>query len=417
MTTTMNRIREAFNVSWDESRDIGLNLNTLDNIRIVTSAEDLPDAENGVRTLDDQYNGYWFFDIVSDPATLDPNGVPLVGFHGSAGGYVHTGGTVAFQSTGTGFYADNFYGHAPGGQLFDLHADNTTRFYVTDSAFFDPGGLYGDINNLGVIDGFKVQTFKSVNFEDWQQGLTLTGSPKKTFFDTCPIRDVNATGATFVTCDTNYSSDILKFVGNYVYNVQSDTTVVDLSASGLPTNYFKYINVDHDETFNKSQVFNGFKKDDVGVIVRNSYPLGNSSVVGDLTLDAQTTVTGSGAGVVQVDDGTWTLNLSSKVSKPSSGVVQYDAKSDRDAKISARITIVGANTEFAVWIGQNGTEIPRSRVEDATAGASKPTTVDYAVQVQDATSDTPDQFSIYLENIGGTSDLDAVTANIKIEQV
>lgn len=388
----------------------------LEGIRLVTGAEDLPDAVDGVRTLDSSKKGYWFMDIVADPATLDPNGVPLVGFHGSAGGYIHTGGDVAFQTNGTGFYADNFFGHAPGGQLFDLQADNTTRFLVTDTAFFDPVGL-GDIADLGVIDGYKVVSFKSVNFENFAQGLTLAGDTDKTFFETCPIREVSGSNATFLTTDATYNSEILKLVGCYVKNVQTDTTIVDVTASGLPNNYLKYINVDHDTTITKSQLFEGFSREDVGVVIRDSFPIADSVVGGDLSLDAQTTVTGSGSGPTELTQGTWTLNLGDKTSQASPGKLQYDAKSDRDVGISARVTVVGANTNFSLWVAKNGTRIPRSRVDDSTSGSSKPTTVNYGVQIEQASSDTPDTFSLVLENTGGTADLDAATANIELAQI
>lgn len=395
-----------------------LRAGSVENIKYVSESSDLPPAEDGVRTLDDSYNGYYFLDFVSDPATLNSNGLPMVGFHGGAGGYIHTGGTVGFQTNNTPFMVDNFYGHAPGGQLFDLHADSTTRFYVTDTAFYDPNGMYGDIANLGVVDGYKVQSFKSVNFENFAQGLTLTGSPDKTFFDTCPFRNVSGAGATVVTGDANYDVDILKFIGDYVKDVQSDTTVVDLADSGLPNNYFKYYNVDHDETFNKLQVFNGFSKDDIGVIVRNSFPLANSTIAGDVTLDAPIEpLVGSGAGPTEVTSGTWTLTLKQKVSKPSPGVIQYDAKRDHDMKVEARITVSGSNTEFSVWIAKNGTIIDRSRVNDSTAATSKPRTVSYSVQVPEVTSDTPDQFTLFLENTGGTTDLNVDVASFKIEEV
>lgn len=393
-------------------------LDALGGIKTVLTAADLPPAENGVRTLDDSYNGYWWMDFVADPATLDPNGVPLVGFHGSAGGYIHTGGTIGFQTSGTGFYVDNFFGHAPGAQLFDLHADANTRFYATDSAFFDPGGQYGDILNLGVVDGYKVQSFKSVNFENFAQGLTVTGSPDKTFFDTCPFRNISGTGTTLVTGDSNYDVDIMKFIGSYVKDVQADTGVVDLSASGLPKNYFKYINVDHDASFNKDQVFTGFKTNDVGVVVRNSFPLADSTIVGDLTLDAPIEpLIGSGSAPTAVTQGTWTLNLALKTSSPSPGVVQYDAKRDHNVRVEARITVTGSNTEFSAWIAKNGTVIDRSQVNDATAATSKARTITFSVQVPEVTSDTPDQFSLFLENTGGTTDLDVTTANIKLEEV
>jgi len=376
----------------------------LNGVQWVNAVDDLPPVESGVRTLDGSARAYFFSRFISDDATLDPNGVPLVGIHGAAGGYIHTGGDVAFQTDGTGFYADNFYGHAPGGTLFDLSADNSTRFYVTDTAFFDPDNLFGDIADLGTIGGYKVVSFKSVNFEHFNSGITVTGNPDKVFFQTCPLRNVG-TGVTCIRGDADLNVQIFKVDGCYVKDVRSDTKVLDIDTAATVNEYVKYQNVDHDDTVTKSNILSGqARRDEPGAFVSNSLPIADSQVAGELVEDGTApTITGSGTGEVTITDGTYTLNLAERISNPSPGVLQYNAFFDGNIEVDATVSVSESNTTYTVAIQLNGSTLDRSKVESTISGANEPDTVDVSTIIPSITSD--DQFSVAIENTGDSTDL------------
>jgi hypothetical protein len=384
----------------------------LNGVQWVNDVTDLPEPESGVRKLDGSARAYFFTRFISDDATLDPNGVPLVGIHGSAGGYIHTGGGTAFQASDAGFYADNFYGHAPGGTLFDLSADNSTRFYVTDTAFFDPDNLFGDIADLGTIDGYKVVSFKSVNFEHFNSGITVTGNPDKVFFQTCPLRNVG-TGVTCIHGDADLDVQIFKVDGCYVKNVQSDTKVLDIDSNATVNEYVKYQNVDHDNTVTKSNILSGqARRNEPGAFVSNSLPIADSQVAGELVEDGTTpTVTGSGSGEVTITDGTYTLNLGERISNPSPGVIKYNAFFDGNIEIDATVSVSESNTTYTIAVKLNGSTLDRSKVESTISGANEPDTTDVTTIIPSVTAG--DEFSVALENTGGTTDLTLEAFNLK----
>jgi hypothetical protein len=389
----------------------------INNVERIQSAEDLPSPSSGTHPLEDA-TGYHFDGFVTSSNALelgDPS--PLLSSHGGLGGFIYTGGTgAAIRGTDAPFFARDATFGAPNATMFDLSADATTEMLVESCSFSDAANL-GRINSLGTINGYRVPSFKGCNFEQFDGGLTFSATSDKVFFEGCPFRDVDDSNVTILEADSTVTTDIFKVSSNcYIKDVQSDTQVVNIDASSTVNNYFKYINVDHDDSVTQSNILNGdIDVNAVGTVVRDSFPLAESSVLGELVLDSQATVTGSGAGAT-IDDGTYTLNTGERVSTSGAGVLQYDATYDTDVQIDATVTVVGANTTYDVIIEQNGSKIARSRVGGSTSGSSKPDTVRAATIVKDAANDTPDTFSVFLENTGGSTDLDASVMRLQVVQ-
>lgn len=393
-------------------RTWSLNEGRVNGLQYVNKPSDLPEPENGVRTLDATASAYLFTDFIMDEASLDLNGVPIMSYHGAAGGYICTGGGPAFQADGTKVMINDMYGHCPGGQLFDFSADSDTTMYVTDCSFADPAG-FGGISDLGFVDGYRVQSFKSVNFENFDAGLTLKGTCDKSFFQSCPFRGITASGVEILNIASDFDANIFKVSSNcFIKDVQSDTKVLVKHPDSTITEYLKYNNVDHDDTVTKANILNGsVEKDDPGVVVRNSFPLADSTIRGELVLDGQITVAGSGAGPTEITSGIYDLFAAERVSNPSPGIFEYNAKYDTDFNLKVDIVVSGSNTTFQVTAARNDATVDRSMVEQSTSGSSKPAAARTELIVPDAAAG--DQFSVFLENTGGTADLNVDQLSIK----
>ena len=383
----------------------------------VFSSDDLPDPTNGTHTLEND-TAYKFYGFVTSNYGIElGDRTPLLGRHGSLDGFIHLGGNTAITGTNSGYFSRNLYMHAPGGTMFDLTADQTTEMLVESVSFSDAAGL-GDIANLGTIEGYRVPSFKGCNFENFAAGLTFDGTPRKIFFEGCPIRRITSSGVTVFELASTLDVDIFKLSTDcYVKEVQADTEVIRVNAGGEPTDYLKIINVDlTDQNLQRSNVLVGaLDETSVGVIVTDSYPLGNTKVTADLDLDSSTTVTGSGSGPAQIAGGnissTTTLTNSERMQSQTAGVLEYIGKPDQKLTIHANASVSGSNTEFAIYIGKNGSEIARSRSLAFLPNNSNATG---AVALAEVALQTNDTVSAYLSNEGGTRDLDCETLSLTV---
>jgi len=376
----------------------------------VFSSDDLPDPSGGTHTLEDN-TAYVFNGFVTSQYGIElGNSTPLIGRHGSLDGFIHTGGATAITGTDAGFFARDLYVHSPGGTLFDLTANVSVEMLVESCSFSDAAGI-AEIADLGVIDGYRVPSFKDCNFEDFASGLVFDGSPDKIFFSGCPFRGVSQPGVTILTFVGSLDVDIVDMPDNYVKGVQSDTEVVRVETGGTPNDIFQYRGNTHDSTVTVDNILTGEASvAAVGYGVLDCYPLPDSGVSGEVDQTATGTITGSGAAPTQVTVPT-TLNNPERTISPSNGVIQYIGKTQLKVTAHAVVSLSGANSEMAIWIGYNGSIIPRSRVEFFSSNASTPVT---GVSVSQIRLDTNDTVSVFVENVGGNSDLDLETLALSI---
>ena len=174
----------------------------------VQGSEDLPNASGGTHTLD-AMTAYQFDGIISSQAGIELGPTtPLVGVHGSYSGFQHTGSGAAIISNGDPIFMDALVVHSAD-TIFDATADSSTEILITESAFFDFMGM-GTISDLGTIDGYRVPSFKTCSFEDFDSGLTFTGTSDKLYIANTPIRNVQdgATAITFSSGDDTEHIDI-----------------------------------------------------------------------------------------------------------------------------------------------------------------------------------------------------------------
>ena len=328
----------------------------------VFEANDLPSPDSGTITLENKvYRFHGFVNIGTN--NLDISNSPVFkGQHGGSDGIIYTGGGDMLTGTDGAFFAADLTFDAPGGTMFNISANANTEMLVESCSFADPANL-GNLASLGTIDGYRVPTFKGCNFEDFDGGLTFTGTSDKIFLSECPLRGVTASNVTIVTLDANCDTDIVDFTDSYVKGVQSDTEVVNVDASATISDIFQYRGITHDNTVTKSNILNGAAGvGEVGYRVTDSYPLSGSKVVGELNLDSTTTVNITNTTDFFAVGGSTTLgNETQRVQSPSGGTLEYIGK--KDVNVSTMITAtIDAPSGDIVEMGilKNGTIEPAS---------------------------------------------------------
>ncbi|TQQ78577.1 hypothetical protein EGH24_13730 [Halonotius terrestris] len=344
----------------------------------VFSSDDLPAPSNGTHTLAGN-TAYFFNGFVTSPYGLDiSNGPVLAGRHAAVDGFIHTGGNTAIVGTDGGYFQRKLYVHAPGGTLYDLTADQTTEMLVTDSAFSDAAGI-APIGSLGTVDGYRVPTWKNCNFEDFASGLTFDGTPDKIFITASPFRTVTAPGVDILTLAASSDVAIVDFVDNYVKNVQSDTVMWRVEAGGAPTEVFQYRGTVHDTSFTPDNAIVGPNADPTvePFWVADSHPVRDSSVVGELYLTGDTTVSlGSAGAWSEVNGTTATGNESERTQQPNNGTIEYIGAKDVNVQVTVTSSFTGANGDtYELAVAKNGTVEPASTMEVEAQGQNAPVTL------------------------------------------
>jgi len=326
------------------------------NLVWVDNKTDLPQSVGGTRTLADN-TAYMFTDFVFDSAELELGEVsPLLGIHGGISGYIHTGGGTCIKGTGVPFFMNNFYAHAPGGTMFDLTGTND-EMLVESSAFFDPVG-FGNISDMGTIDGFRVPTFKGCNIEDFDSGFTITGQANKTIWDGCPIRAITSDNVSIFHFDSGFSADIVDFRNLYVKNVESNTKVVDVDSAANIRTVLAYIGNSHDASVERTNIFAGdISISDPRVIATGSYPLKDTSVIGEISLDSAEVQSFSELNDYQEIRGNTILsNTAERITKESDAKIKHNniRNSKVDITISISVSNVPDGKDYGIGVKKNG---------------------------------------------------------------
>jgi hypothetical protein len=371
----------------------------------VFSSDDLPDPTNGTHTLTGQ-TAYVFNGFVTSPYGLDiSNGPALLGRHASMDGFIHTGGATAITGSGGGYFQDSLYVHAPGGTIYNISGDQTTEMLVTDSAFSDAAGL-GDIVSLGTVDGFRVPTWKNCNFEDFADGITFDGSADKIFITASPFRNVSGAGVDILTLAGTSNASLVDFVNNYIKDVQSDTVVWRVESGGEPAEVFQYRGTVHDTTFTIGNSIVGPNASPTvePFWVKDSHPIKESTVTGELYLTQDKTVTiGTQDQWYEVNGTTQTGNEQERTQQANNGTIEYIGSKNVNVQVAVNTALTGANGRtYEIAIAKNGTVEPASTMEVEAQGTQAPVNPSTGAVEDLAPNDT---ISLQVRNRDGTEDV------------
>lgn len=396
------QIRYNFgNAEWELG---DLSVEKINNTVQVTGEDDLPGPSNGTITLTGLTN-YLFVGVPTLTTPIEMPSIPcaLKGFHGGTSGFIYDGSGAAIRGSGHVFI-ENMRVEAPGHTIFDVSGDQSTEFHVVNSSFSDASGM-GRIGSLGTIDGYRVPAFKDCNFEEFDSGLTYTGTPDKIFFSGCPFRNIDPSSVKILTFDANLDTDIVDITDCYIKSVQSDTVVIDVDSSASIGEVFQYRGNTHDPSVTGSNILTGQASvDSLRFRVRDSYPLEDSGATASLDYDSANdseTVTGSGSSATQVTVPTSVTNAE-RFSQSSNGVLSYDATFDSKVMVNLSMTVFGANTQAEIGIAKNGLPAEgRTEIEDTVK--SNDASIMTTTAVLECTE--TDTISASLEDIGGSTDL------------
>jgi hypothetical protein len=371
--------------------------------QIITQQSDLPGPTNGTHTLADN-TAYIFSGFVDSPYGLElGNASVLMGRHGGIDGFIHTGGNTALTGTDAGFFARDMTFMAPGGTMFNLSADQTTEMLVESVSFSDAAGI-GQISSLGDITGYRVPSFKGCNFEDFADGLTFHGDADKVFISNSPFRTVTASGVDMLTLAGGSSIQIVDFSNNYVKDVQSDTVVWKVESGGEPSEVFQYRGNTHDTSITISNILTGpnADKDKEPFFISESYPLGNTAIIGETHNDSGGTVTISTQDTFTPINIPSTADTTLRFSQVADGKLQYEGSKQVIAEANLTASFYGANGDiYTFGVAFNGNIEPQHVGTVAGGGPNKNKTV-VARGVFPLTHN--DTVSIEVKNESNTSD-------------
>lgn len=399
----------------------------LDSTEVIKSVEDLPDPVDGLHPLESMTA--YFFDgyITSDHGLELGFSTPLIAEHGASGGFIHTGGQSAIVGDNSGFYARDIYIHAPGGTIYDLTSDTTSEILAESITHSDAIGM-GNIEDLGVIDGFRVPTWIGCNFEDFDAGLTLTGTSEKVFISSSPFRGVSASGVTILELGPGFETDLMEVVDSYVKGVQPDTEVIRVDPQATIHDQLQYRGTVHDSTVTKENILAGDADPNVEpYTVSGSYPVSDTSVYINWSLQDPTTVTINQQATDKLDEAAYEtisgniLNKTAGRFEPlGDGVVEYTGRKEISAYLQAFI-VAGSGDDEALSVAffHNGSIV--GGTDSRFFARTAPGNTDLAGYGMSAgvvqNMETNDVVSVRVANLDSTNDLDVgeVSGNINKE--
>lgn len=369
---TLNRIK-----GWLKDGDADINPREIQNIRMVEDQSDLPEPSGGFHQLEDG-EVYHFVGFVTSPYGLElANSSPLVCSHGGVDGFIHVGGNTAIKGDGANYLHKDMYVHAPGGTIYDLSAGTDKEMLVESVSFSDAAGL-GNIASLGTVDGFRVPTWKGVNFEDFNEGLTLTGTTDKIFFQSCPFRGVSESNVTILDFDSGLEVDLVDIPNSYVKGVQSDTEVINVDPAATINSQFQYRGTTHDETVTPSNILTGdADKDKEPYWVSGCYPLSDTAIYGGYDIDSPGTITINSQASSEDDEAAYepvdlptTDTGLARFTHSSPNEIEYVGKRLRTLSIDISMSAETGNDEIlAIAVFKNGSILTDSETKFSVSAA------------------------------------------------
>jgi len=312
----------------------------------VQSASDLPTPSGGIVQLEDNT----FYEISGTFTTANSlkygTNSFVAGRHWAADILYYTGAGAALIADNKAFHLRFLTIVAPNGSGMSLSGSITTEFLAVLSAFVNCA-------TLGTVTGYRVPTFKSVAFDTFGTGLTLTGTSEKILVDGCPFRGATSTNPALVF-DSGFVTDVADLTGNYFKN--------------FPTGG-KGIEVVSGATFNLLAIARGNAFDDVDNPLVGFSPAStqwdfraNSGVNDSRVLGFLYKSGASSATTLTVN--TWTKaamtttlsSVSERIDMPTNNRLRYTGIRDVITSVSGSLSITSAsnNQTFEVGIYRNG---------------------------------------------------------------
>lgn len=386
------------------------------NTKEISSVEDLPPVEDGFHQLEDmteyRING---FVSIENGIELGTN-TPVKGFHGGSSGLIYSGGGTVFKADNQPAFINDLFVLAPNATLFDLVGGDNDL--VIDSLSTKDVMQMGNIANLGVIEGFRVPSFKGCNFEDFNGGLTFTGNSDKIFIEGTPFRNTGEDVKIF-EFDAALKTGIIDIVDCYITKVQSDTEVVYVHPNAIIEQQFQYRGTTHEESVTRTNIIAGsVDKNSEPFWVTDSYPLADTTIYGSYDIDDVGTIEITSQAVNEEDEAAYVMSDIPTTAKglarfehTSPSQLEYVGKRKRSIQIDYSVAgSTGDNEVLLFAMFKNGSLLPGSVTRflvqqlDFAGGSTIAGSGAGKVIVEEV--EPNDVFDIRLANLGSTNNID-----------
>ena len=388
----------------------------------INSVEDLPPVENGFHQLEDmteyRINGFISLENGLEMGT----NTPVCGFHGGSSALIYSGDGSVFKSQNESVFINDIFVIAPGATLFDLVGGNNDL--VIDSLSTKDEMGMGNLANLGVIDGFRVPSFKRCNFEDFNDGLTFTGNSNKIFIEGTPFRNVGDDVRIF-EFDANLETDIIDIVDCYITKVQPETEVVFVDPQAQIVDQFQYRGTTHGQSITRENILaEDLDKNNEPFWVSDSFPLADTTIYGSYVIDDEGEVVINSQATGELDEAAYemvdiptTERGLARFEHTSPGQLEYVGRRSRSIQIDFSVAGETGNDEVLVFgVFKNGSLLPTSATPfvvqqlNFAGGTTIAGSGDGKVIVEE--TEPNDEFMIGIANLGSDTNIDLVELSV-----
>lgn len=361
---------------------------------MVSKQSDLPDVESGFHQLEDGTT-YFIDGQVTSEYGIEHNGSSMLrGLDFRNDQFVYTGTGVAHRTRGDEFFYRDLTTVAPSGTMFDLDGqdnaeaeDDKVEMLVLDSAF----QMSAD---LGTIEGYKVPSFKGVSFDQWDEGITFTGSPNKVLLSGCPFRTPDSGATQAVLFDSSFTTDFIDISGGFFKRFGGTVDAINFNGT-LNKSGIIAANLFEDDTINDILV--NFDKTSVGWQVSNNSGLQDSRVAGIYTKDGSsaTDLGGNADTYTKITGATTAQGTPERLSHTSPNTFTYTGKDSVTVSVTVSITLDGAADNFNAAVFKNQSAVPGGDMTWQGSGVAVPVN---AVVLSEVDLTTGDEIEIYIKN-------------------
>lgn len=362
------------------------------NTVIVESSSDLPTPSGGIIQLED--NTYYEISgtfVTANSLKFGTNSF-VAGKHWAADILYYTGTGAALIADNKAFNLKFLTVVAPNGSALDLTGSITTEFLASLCAFFNCA-------SLGTVSGYRVPTFKSIAFDTYATGLTLTGTSEKVLFDGCPFRNNTGSGAS-VIFDSAFTTAILDMTGNYFKEAPPGGKGFEV-VSGATFSNTAIVRGNAWDGVDNPVV--GVSQATVGWDFRANSGVSDSQVLGFLYKTGASVATTLTLNTWTKAAMTTTLSTASqRIDMPTDNRLRYLGVKDVAVSVNMSFSITAAanNQTFNVGFYVNGVLDPESLMAVILTGPSRSDAV--AISAIEILS-TNDYVELYLQNTTGSN--------------
>lgn len=374
---------------------------TANNIVVVNSEGDFPDAVAGVITLADNITYHIGAQIVTPNRFVSGSGSGVTAGNPFGPALIYTGAGTMFTGVDVNFVLGEIAVSAPAGQFFDFKstgvAGNTFGLNIVSLL---------ECQTIGVFDNLRSINVTNIAVFSAQQGFLLSGSGNWGTLSFTKI-GLTSSSAAFIGVDLGDSVQRSVEFNDYVLNGISGSVGI----KGLPNNANItpgfVASVNRCEFIPPVTAISGITEDDIRYSFLGNSGIMDSTVAANPFLSTETTVTINTAGTYEkINQGNWLATTASRVSVSTDGDVTNLLETDIKLQMTGTVTLEkvggGADLLTARLVYNDLPENAQSFITEVGTDNTNPTNLCLTGIFTLAPGDST---SIYVANQDGTANI------------